>query len=59
MLLIYTHNIYIKETTQTDQPSSFLNIYFKFDNNGHPAIKLCDQIYDLKVNILFDSLVVI
>jgi len=49
MLLIYTHKTYIKETTQTDKPASFLNIYFKFDTNGHPATKLYDKIYDLKV----------
>jgi hypothetical protein len=35
MLLIYTHKIYIKETTQTDQPALFLHIYFKFNTNGH------------------------
>jgi hypothetical protein len=51
MLLIYTHKIYIKETTQTDQPASFLHIYFKFNTNGHPVTELYDQRDDLKVTM--------
>ena len=51
MLLIYTHKIYIKETTQTDQPALFLHIYFKFNTNGHPVTELYDQRDDLKVTI--------
>ena len=40
MLLIYTNTIYVKETTQTDQPALFLNFYFKFNANGHPVAEL-------------------
>ena len=49
MLLIYTHTIYIKETTQRDQPALFLHIYFKFNANGHPVTELYDQRDDIKV----------
>jgi hypothetical protein len=63
MLLIYTHKIYIKETTQTDKPALFLHIYFKFNTNGHPVTELYDHRDDLKVTeslyILFHTLVVI
>ena len=51
MLLIYTHKIYIKETTQTDKPALFLHIYFKFNTNGHPVTELYDHRDDLKVTI--------
>ena len=49
MLLIYTHKIDTKETTETASPASFFDIYLKFDINGHPANKLYDQRDDLKV----------
>jgi len=51
MLLIYAHKIYIKETTQTDQPALFLHIYFKFNANDYPVTELYDQRDDIKVTM--------
>jgi len=49
MLLIYTHKIDIKETTETVSPALYFDIYLNFDTNGHPANKLYDQRDDIKV----------
>ena len=41
----------IKETTETDSSSSFLDINLKFDTNGHLSTKLYDKRDDFNIVI--------